>query len=192
MAWLCLACKNNNVIKLSRCWLGTKIAFAGDYTYVHMIRHNKAYRLTYHNWHHTRNEVYRIPTFIFFWIPIFGIGISISQFFNSKIQEIFFEQNLRNQKRERNSASNGGPRNRNQKSEFPTKDGDSSSWRYRYCFDDIQHNWGSLKYDLNDKTLHWLIEWWLQCLKRDQWQQRSGRGVASPAWDIQIDWLLCN
>ncbi len=29
--------------------------------------------------------------------------------------------NLWNQKRNRNSASNGGPRNRNQKPEFPTK-----------------------------------------------------------------------
>ncbi len=60
-------------------------------------------------------------------------------------------------------------------------DGDSSSWRYRYCFDDIQHNGGNLNYVLNDKTLHWL-----QCLETNQWQQRLGRGVASPAWDIQI------
>ncbi len=66
-------------------------------------------------------------------------------------------------------------------------DGDSSSWRCRYCFDDILHNGGNLKYVLNNKTLHWL-----QCLKSDQWQQRSGRGVASPAWDIQIDCCAMN
>ncbi len=66
-------------------------------------------------------------------------------------------------------------------------DGDSSSWRYRYCFDDIQHNGGNLKHVLNDIPLHWL-----QCLKRDQWQQRLGRGVASPAWDIQINYCAMN
>ncbi len=54
--------------------------------------------------------------------------------------------------------------------------------QHRYCFDDIQHNGGNLKYVLNDKTVHWL-----QCLERDQWQQMLGREVASPTWDIQID-----
>ncbi len=78
------------LIRLSRCWLGTKIAFTGDCIYVHMIRHCKAYRLTYHDWHHTRNEVYWIPTFFLsFGIPNFGIGIPISQFFNSGIREYF-------------------------------------------------------------------------------------------------------
>ncbi len=56
-----------------------------DDTYVHMIRHPKAYRLTYHDWHHLLNEKYWIPTFIFFGIPNFGIGIPISWFFNSGI-----------------------------------------------------------------------------------------------------------
>ncbi len=31
----------STILKLSRCWLGTKIAIAGDYTYVHKIRHCK-------------------------------------------------------------------------------------------------------------------------------------------------------
>jgi hypothetical protein len=57
----------------------------------------------------------------FFGIPNFGIRIPISQFFNSGIREKFSDWNLRNRKRNQNSASNGGPRNRNQKSEFPTK-----------------------------------------------------------------------
>ncbi len=55
-----------------------------------MIRHPKAYRLTYHNWHHSQNEKYWIPTFIFFRIPNFGIGIPISWFFNSGIWLKFF------------------------------------------------------------------------------------------------------
>jgi hypothetical protein len=59
--------------------------------------------------------------------PNFGIGILISRFFNSRIQEKNSNRNLRNQKRNRNSASNGGPRNRNQKLEFPTKGGSFSS-----------------------------------------------------------------
>ncbi len=76
-----------HLIKLSRCWLGTKIAFAGDCTYVHMIRQSKAYWLTYHDWHHMWDEVYWIPTFIYFGIPNFGIGIPIFQFFNSGIRK---------------------------------------------------------------------------------------------------------
>ncbi len=56
-----------------------------------MIRHPKAYhRLTYHDWHHSWNEKYKIPTFIFFGIPNFGIGIPISRFFNSGIWLKFF------------------------------------------------------------------------------------------------------
>ncbi len=30
-----------------------------------MIKHSNAYQLTYHNWHHMRDEMYWIPTFIF-------------------------------------------------------------------------------------------------------------------------------
>jgi hypothetical protein len=71
-----------------------------------------------------QNEVYWFPTFIFFGIPNFGIGIPISQFFNSRIQEKIFQRNLWNQKRNQNSTSDGGPRNRNQKPEFPTKASD--------------------------------------------------------------------
>ncbi len=58
--------QKSHLLKLSRCWLGTKIAFAGDYTYVQMIRHRKACRLTYHDWPLCKNEVYWIPTFFFF------------------------------------------------------------------------------------------------------------------------------
>ncbi len=50
-----------------------------------MVRHPKAYRLTYHNCYKSRNEKYSICTFIFFGIPNFGIGIPISRFFNSGI-----------------------------------------------------------------------------------------------------------
>ncbi len=57
--------RKEHFIKLRRCWLGTKIAFAKDCTYVHMIRHSKAYQLTYHNWHHIWDEVYWIPILIF-------------------------------------------------------------------------------------------------------------------------------
>jgi hypothetical protein len=34
-----------------------------------------------------QDEVYIIPTFIFFGIPNFGIGIPISRFFNSEIRK---------------------------------------------------------------------------------------------------------
>jgi hypothetical protein len=57
----------------------------------------------------------------FFGILNFRIRIPVSRFFNSGIQDKFFDQNLWKQKRNRNSASNGGPRFWNQKSEFPTK-----------------------------------------------------------------------
>ena len=77
--------RKEHFIKLRRCWLGTKIAFAKDCTYVHMIRHSKAYQLTYHDWHCMQDEAYWIPTFIFFRIQNFGIGIPISWFFNSGI-----------------------------------------------------------------------------------------------------------
>ncbi len=57
---------------------------------------------------------------IFFGIPNFGIRILIRQFFNSGILKQICNWNLQNQKRN-NSASDGGPRNWNQKSEFSTK-----------------------------------------------------------------------
>jgi hypothetical protein len=57
----------------------------------------------------------------FFGIPNFGIGIPISQFFNSGIREKNSDRSLRNQKRNKNSTSNGGPRNRNENLEFTTK-----------------------------------------------------------------------
>ncbi len=107
---------------MSRCWLGRKIAFAGDFTYVYTIKHHKAYRLTFSDWCLMQNEVYWIPTFNFFFgIPNFGIGIPISRFFNSGIRKKKCDHNLWNQKRNQNSASDGGPRNWNQNSEFPTK-----------------------------------------------------------------------
>ncbi len=59
--------------------------------------------------------------FFSFRIPNFWIGIPISQFFNSRIWEKFSDRNLWNWKRNQNSAYNGGPRNWNQKMEFPTK-----------------------------------------------------------------------
>ncbi len=61
--------------------------FAKDYTYVHTIKLREDYPLTYYNWCLIPNEVYWIPTSIFFGIPNFKIGISISQFFNSGIQK---------------------------------------------------------------------------------------------------------
>jgi hypothetical protein len=57
-------------------------------------------------------------------VPEFQISESEFQFSDSPdigIQKIFSDRNLWNQKRNRNSAYNGGPRNWNQKSEFPTK-----------------------------------------------------------------------
>ncbi len=68
-----------------------------------------------------QNEVHWVPTLFFLGIPNFGIGIPICRFFNRGIQKIKSDGNLWNQKRNRNSASNGGPRNWNQKLEFPTK-----------------------------------------------------------------------
>ena len=61
--------------------------------------------------------------FDFLWGPEFRILESEFQFSDSPdigIQEKFSDRNLRNRKWDQNSASDGGPRNRNQKSEFPT------------------------------------------------------------------------
>jgi hypothetical protein len=57
-------------------------------------------------------------------VPEFRISESEFQFSDSPdigIKKIFSDRNLWNQKRNWNSAYDGGPRNWNQKSEFPTK-----------------------------------------------------------------------
>ncbi len=69
---------------MSKCWLGTKIAFARDCTCI-VIRHHKAYQLTYHNWRLMQNEVYWIPTYFFF---EFQILESEFQFLNYSTAEI--------------------------------------------------------------------------------------------------------
>jgi hypothetical protein len=53
----------------------------------------------------------------------FGISESEFQFDDFSTEEFnkLFDRNIRNQKQNWYSASNGGPRNQNQKSEFPTK-----------------------------------------------------------------------
>ncbi len=56
-----------------------------------------------------------------FGIPNFRIRITSWWLFYSGIQKKS-DRNLQNRKRNRISASDGGPRNQNQKSEFPTKD----------------------------------------------------------------------
>jgi hypothetical protein len=56
-------------------------------------------------------------------VPEFRILESELQFSDSpeiRIQKIFYNRNLWIQKQDRNSAYNGGPRNWNQKLEFPT------------------------------------------------------------------------
>ncbi len=86
VAWL-FSPQKSHLLVLWICWLGRKIAYAGDYTYIHTTKHRKTYRLTYSDWYLMQNEVYWIPTIIFFGILNFGIGIHISRFFNSGIRK---------------------------------------------------------------------------------------------------------
>ncbi len=58
-----------------------------------MIKHCQVYQLTYYDWCPVQNEVNWLPTF-FLRIPNFGIGIPISWFFNSGIQNKFWPESL--------------------------------------------------------------------------------------------------
>ncbi len=90
-------------------------------TYIHTTKHREVYQLIYHNWCLIRNEVYWIPVLFCFQNSKFwnrNSDLSIFQQQNSKKTSNW---NLRNQKQNRNSTSNGSPRNWNWKSEFPTK-----------------------------------------------------------------------
>ncbi len=95
--------------------------FAGYCTFVHTIKHRVVYQLTYYDWCLIRNEVYWFPMFNLF----FEFWISESEFGFVDFSTAEFKKksdgNLWNQKWNRNSASDGGPRNQNQKLEFPTK-----------------------------------------------------------------------
>ncbi len=119
MAWL-FSLQKSHLIMLSRCWLDRGNSVAGDYTYVKMIKHCMAYQLTYSDWCHMQNEVYWNPTF-FFQNSKFRYRNSNFSIFQQRNSKKNSDRNLRNQKRNRNSASDWGPRNQNQKSEFPTK-----------------------------------------------------------------------
>ncbi len=66
-------------------------------------------------------------------VPNYGIRILIWWLSNSRIlKNIWLE--FRIQKLNQNSASDGGPRNRNQRLEFPTKHGDAICWVYWYGY----------------------------------------------------------
>ncbi len=112
--------QKSHLLKLSRCWLDLKIAFAGDYTYVHMIRHRSVYRLTYHDWCLMWNEVYWIPTFIFFNSEFWNRNSDFLIFQQRNLRTIFRPESLES-KTELEFYFRWGLRNGNQKSEFPTK-----------------------------------------------------------------------
>ncbi len=98
-----------------------KDCFAGDWTYVHMIKHCEVCRLTYYDWCLAWNEVYWIPTSILFWNSKFWNRNSDFLIFQQQNSTKNSDRNLWNQTWNWNSASDGGPRNWNQKLEFPTK-----------------------------------------------------------------------
>ncbi len=110
VAWL-FSPQKSHLLMLSRCWIGRKIAFSEDCTYVYTIKHPEVYRLTYYDWRLIQNEVYWIPKFIF--LLEFQILESEFRFLNFSSAEFKrnSNRNLWNQKRNWNSASSGGPRN---------------------------------------------------------------------------------
>ncbi len=84
-----------------------------------MIRHSKACRLTYHNDIKCNMRCIEFLRLFFSEFQILKSEFRFLDYSTAEFEETKSEQNLWNQKRNRNSASNGGPRNWNRKSELP-------------------------------------------------------------------------
>ncbi len=116
------------------------------------------FREPWYLWRNKHLFSYEVPGF-----QIFESEFRFSDSPDIGIQKIFSNRNLWNRKQNRNSAYNGGPRNQNQKLEFPTKIARmipggaisllSSSYDFILGQIDSGRQWG-----MTSGELHWIVE----------------------------------